>query len=176
MKWKIVTLHPVELSCPVKIKQPSKLVQEVREIPRWWYLAGRAAARADLSKSDHVLLTLKLKSTLNPRRFYLTLLLFDLITYLLPLSLPIHTGSLPFLKYSKDAPISGLCGGSSSAWTILPLYHCVVHVVPSIRSLLERYFRSWPFPDQPNSKTHPLSFITLLITWLIFLHSRNQVT
>lgn len=31
---KIVTLHSVELACPVKIKQPSKLVQEAREIPR----------------------------------------------------------------------------------------------------------------------------------------------
>lgn len=147
MKWKTVTLHSVELSCPGEIQQPSKLVQEVREIPRWWYLAGRAAAGADLSKLDHVLLTLKLKSTLSPRRCYLTPLLFDLISYLLCLSLPIHTGSLSFLKYSEDAPASGLCGGGPFAWTILPLYYCVVHVVPSIRSLLQRHFRSWPFPD-----------------------------
>lgn len=91
------TLHSVALFWGIKTKQPRKLGQEVSETSRWMYLAYRAVARESLSKSDHVRLSSKVKSTSSPTKFYLIPTLLTSSPNLLPLSLfSIHRGFLAF--------------------------------------------------------------------------------
>lgn len=149
MKCKLFTLHSVELSCAVKMKQPRKLVQEVREVSKGMYLASRAAAGGKLLKPDHVL-GLKLKSTWSPREVLEdpTWRLCSLTSSPnLPLSLlSTHTCSLPFLKYIKDAPASGLCAGGCSACTILAPHscHCSCCLIHQVSAPLGKWTLPWP--------------------------------